>query len=195
MNYLTLNQIIEKIDEPNRAVCYRVLEDNKDLFTKASGSTKKHHAWEGGYLDHVVDTCNIAVALYAPLNKKRKLNFSLSDVFLTLFLHDVEKAWKYEPAGDGTWKYSGRITKENEQEFREEIIRQYGFQLSDEHINAIEFAEGEGKKWKAGGGRLQKPLAAFVHCCDTISARVWHDNPTGRNDSWSGDYRVNKHSK
>jgi len=38
---------------------------------------------------------NIATELYKNLGSHRPLSFSLSDALLILFLHDLEKPWKY----------------------------------------------------------------------------------------------------
>jgi hypothetical protein len=38
---------------------------------------------------------NIAIELYKNLGSHRPLPFSLSDVLLILYLHDLEKPWKY----------------------------------------------------------------------------------------------------
>jgi hypothetical protein len=38
---------------------------------------------------------NIAVKVYNDFNKHRPFPFSLSDALFILFLHDLEKPWKY----------------------------------------------------------------------------------------------------
>ncbi len=44
---------------------------------------------------------NLAEIFYEQMNSRRRLSFSLSDALLVLFLHDIEKPWKY--SGDATY--------------------------------------------------------------------------------------------
>lgn len=64
-NYLTIEENIALIDEPNSQICLRILNDNRPLFEKARGSTHNHQTWEGGYIDHVTDGMNYCRHLYA----------------------------------------------------------------------------------------------------------------------------------
>lgn len=162
---------LQLIPEPNLTACRKILEDESVRFTLAPGSSHNHQAWEGGYIDHVVETMIIAGTIYEPLNLKRKLPFSLGDVILCLFLHDIEKPWKY---------ISSNIdlsTKEKRHAFRRELISKYEIQLTDEHWNGVEYAEGEIQNYSSKE-RYMCRLAAFVHMCDIWSARGWYDEPS-----------------
>ncbi|MBX4190352.1 hypothetical protein KW791_03615, partial [Candidatus Parcubacteria bacterium] len=88
--------MIEKIDPPNRNVCKIILQDNRKLFQTVPGSTNNHQAWPGGYWDHVREIMNIAIVNHKGLSELRPLPFSLSDALLVVFLHDLEKPWKYD---------------------------------------------------------------------------------------------------
>lgn len=70
-------------------------DDYSDFFYPAPGSSANHQAWPGGYLDHLQETFIIAEDFYKVMNQRRKLPFSLEDVKLVLFLHDIEKPFKY----------------------------------------------------------------------------------------------------
>ncbi|MDP1694461.1 MAG: hypothetical protein Q8L34_02885 [Candidatus Woesearchaeota archaeon] len=188
--YKSLTEIIELIDEPNRTACVRLVEDNKELFTKARGSKTKHQAWTGGYLDHVVEASNIAIVFYPTLNALRPLPFTLSDVLLVLFLHDLEKPWKHD-VQTGRWRDTTSLdTKSKIHEFVEQKIRSYGFQLTDEHRNGLKYVEGENQDYHPEI-RVQGPLAAFAHLGDLASARIFFDHPLQENDPWQGSKRSN----
>jgi len=116
------------IGESNREQCKEIYLDNKDIFEKAKGSNVKHQAWEGGYLDHIIDIMNIAVRLYDKLNECRPLPFSLSDSLLVLYLHDLEKPWKY--AGTEEQKLEVKSFTDYK-DFIKSKINKYGFQLTD----------------------------------------------------------------
>ncbi len=173
MPYLPLHTLLSLIDAPNKECCEKLYADNQVMFDTAAGSKTKHQAWEGGYVDHVRDIMNIAVRLYAELSSLRPLPFSLSDSLLILFLHDLEKPWKY--AGSDEQKQEVASFADY-QDFVKHKINEYGFELTDDHLNALTYVHGEGDDYDPHV-RVQWPLAAFVHICDTISARIWFDYP------------------
>src|SRR3989338_2466663 len=144
-NYHTIEQMLDMIDEPNRSACFRILADNRKLFQTVQGSTNNHQDWPGGYFDHVQEIMNIAVVLYERLGFIRPLPFSLSDLLLVVYLHDVEKPWKYELRSDGQLYHKPWLqSKTDHQLFRMAKLREYGIVLTSEQENGIKYAEGEG---------------------------------------------------
>lgn len=179
--YFSLSECLALVNEPNKTRFDKFLSNEKKILQNAKGSKSKHQAWKGGYLDHVTETMNIAISLYECLGRLRALPFTLNDALVALFLHDVEKPWKQ--AGHNFTDAEGRKNTAAIDSFRREIIRKHGFKVSAAQWNAIKYAEGEGEDYDPHR-LVQKPLAAFVHCCDTLSARVWHKHPLRNNDSW-----------
>ncbi len=174
--YFTLDECLELISGENGKRCYRLLEDNRELFEKARGSKTKHQAWEGGYLDYITETMNIAVSLYYRLDNLRALDFKVSDSLLVLFLHDLEKPFKQNYKKLGLENENGVKDENKIKEFKKQLISKYGFELTEEQENALKYCEGEGEDYDLHK-RVQLPLAAFVHICDVVSARIWHDYP------------------
>jgi len=167
---MKLLDLINHIDEPNRSACLKMHEDNKERFEKSPGSLIKHHAWKGGYIDHLEETMNLAYGLYNLMNKDRDLDFTLSDALLVLFLHDLEKPFRYvEPKKDFN-------SDKEKEEFIKDMVSEYNIDLNDNHKNALKYIHGEGEDYSREE-RVQKPLAAFVHVFDVISARIWFDYP------------------
>ena len=159
-------QYIQIIDEPNQSKCLQLYLDNKERFDKAPGSLVKHQAWEGGYLDHMIETMEFAFNLHVMMKHKRVLPFTIPDALLVLFLHDLEKPFKYvEPKT----KFGSDKDKED---FIEGLIHQYGIVLTAEQKNALKYIHGEGNDYSPTE-RIQGPLAAFCHMCDVASARIW----------------------
>ncbi len=146
------------------------LEAERQRFEAAPGSSRKHQAWAGGYLDHVEETMWLAENFYLEMSEARPLPFSLGDAILVLFLHDLEKPWKYLPPTDDFPDDAA------EHRFVERQAAAFGIELSDDHRNALRYVHGEGDDYDPVA-RVQGPLAAFCHTCDTLSARVWHDEP------------------
>lgn len=163
--YYTIGQLLEHCTHVNYEAFQRLLNDHHRLFETAPGSSHNHQAWPGGYLDHVSETMNIANWLYNSC--PRKYPFALSQALEVMFLHDLEKPWKYNGAA--------LTTKEERKAFRALKIQEYGIQLTDEQENALRYVEGVRDSEYSPGDRVMKEMAAFCHCCDVLSARVWHD--------------------
>lgn len=187
--YFSIEELLQRIDEPQRARCMHLLNENRDRLNAARGGAHNHQAWSGGYLDHVQEIMNIAVVLYTQLSALRPLNFSLSDVLLVLFLHDLEKPWRYEIGEDGKPKSKSELKGWKKQHaFRMKKINEYNIELTEDHEQAIKYIEGEHGDYTENG-RTMNPLAAFCHSCDVLSARLWFNHPLEKNDPWQGSQR------
>ncbi len=188
--YFSVEELLRLIDEPNRSACARLLNDNRALFETVQGSTNNHQNWKGGYIDHIQEIMNIAVVLHHSLSECRSLPFSLSDALTVVYLHDVEKPWKYELGEDGRLnEIPAMREKEAQIQFRFEMLKKYGIVFTPEQDNAMRYVEGESKDYSSRH-RVAGPLAAFCHLCDVTSARIWFDHPKEQADSWIGASRV-----
>lgn len=187
-----LSEMLYLIDEPNRSACQKILEENDKLFRTAPGSAYNHQNWPGGYFDHIREVMNIAVFLYQRLDSLRHIPFPISDVLLVLFLHDIEKPWKYQVDPDGELRCKQALaTQEAVHKFREGKLKQYGIVLNTEQENAMKYIHGEGED-HTPAKRVVGPLGAFCHICDVTSARIWFNHPLeGHEDSWWPVQRVN----
>ena len=173
----TVEEMLALVPEPNRTACLRILDDNRDLFMTVPGSTHNHQAWPGGYLDHVQEVMNIAFELFVRLFLCRPLHFSCADALLVLFLHDIEKPWKYRLGADGHLEHIPELrSKAAQHEFRARKLAEYGIVLTDDQANAMRYVEGELDDY-TNRRRVMGPLAAFCHLCDVTSARIWYDYP------------------
>jgi len=181
--YLKLEKLIELIDKPYKKSCRKLLETNLKLFGETFGSLKNHQAYPGGYIHHLEETMNIAVVLYSTLHKLRPLGFLLSDALLILYLHDIEKPWKYEKNSISELEIKASLfNKEDQYTFQLAKIEEYGIKLTEEHKNALRFINGEADHYTYFK-RTRGPLAAFCGTCDSISARIWFDYPSEK-DTW-----------
>ena len=130
---------------------------------------------------------NLAILFYESLSSTgRTINFSLSDSLLVMFLHDLEKPYKQMIGGElGLVDSTGKKNDSTIKDFREKLIKKYRFQLTDQHLNAIKYIEGEKGDYHPTE-RIMNELAAFCHTCDIWSARGWYDFPKKERDSWKG---------
>ena len=187
--YYSITALVKLIEGAQGDACRRMLMENRTLFETAPGSSHNHQAWPGGYADHVTEIMNIGLRLYETLGSCRPLPFTLSDVLLVLFLHDIEKPWRFEVAGDGSIRQNeGMRTRAGKAAFREFKLLKYGIDLSPDQRNAFTYVEGEIDHYSSER-RVMNPLAAFCHLCDVTSARIWFDRPAESDDEWSGAHR------
>jgi hypothetical protein len=181
--YYPVRAMLNIIPEPNRSACVRILDENKEFIERARGSSHNHQAWQGGYIEHLEETMNIAVVLYGSLSYLRHMPFALADALLVLFLHDLEKPWKYKTSkGDRVFIKRSLVSKIAQRAFRERTFRNYGIKLTAAQKNALRYVEGEGDDHSTHTS-LMGPLAAFCHMMDTCSARMWPKHPV-EGDTW-----------
>lgn len=190
--YLVMDKLLQLIGEPNRAACERIWRENQTRFERSFGSTTNHQNWVGGYVDHIHEVMNWAVVLYATMSALRPLPFTLPDALLVLYLHDIEKPWKYEldPADGGLKHVDGMLTEVEAHAFRDQKIVEYGVKLTSEQQNAMAYVHGEGSDYSSKR-RVMNELAAFCHICDITSARIWYAYPPKRHiDPWATACRI-----
>ena len=178
--YLSLLEMMRLT--PHHATFLRMTKDCGERMGAAPGSSHNHQAWEGGYADHIRETMNIACQLYRLFNELRGLPFLLADALTVLFLHDIEKPFKDGHALIYKGEHAVSATKENRKVLRARIIAEYEIKLTSEQENALRYVEGVPDSEYTSGERTMGELAAFCHCCDILSARLWHDR--GREQVW-----------
>lgn len=146
-------------------------------FDKAPGSKSKHHNWEGGYRDHLEQCLLIAEELCDNLRLDGPLN--LNSVFKVIYLHDIEKLWRYLgwQKEDGSWEIlykKKRLDLETKEDFYKRLFQQdlEKLSLSKEELTALKYIHGEGDDY--GEKRVMNPLGAICHSADIISARVFY---------------------
>ncbi|MBA3678755.1 hypothetical protein H0W80_00965 [Candidatus Saccharibacteria bacterium] len=188
--YHSLDSMIEMIEPEQRKVIKQILEDNRDLFSVASGSSSNHQTWPGGYIDHVTECMNLAIQFYITLNACRELDFSLGEALVVMFLHDIEKPWRYRLDGSGKLEtIPGMQGKPERAENRNTTIARYRLVLNARQLNAMQYVEGELDDY-APKRRMMWPLGAFCHLCDVWSARGWPNSPAAYSDTWPGAKRI-----
>ncbi len=171
---LSFEELLNKMEQTRADVCGKILDDFREEIEKLPGSRVKHQDWPGGYKDHVLETMNIAAILYETMNNKRKLEFTFSEALFILFIHDLDKIFRYA---------KDKFVVEDPHLFLIEFMKnKYGVEFSNKELNAIKYIHGENKDYHPTK-RIMLPLTAFVHCCDIISARIWFSE--GRNKNWN----------
>ena len=164
----TVKEYIHMIKDENQQSCLKMWEYFQTSCSKAKGSSHNHQNWEGGYFDHIQEIMDFAYKLYFSISQDRELPFTLSDAMLILFLHDIEKPIKY-----GT---NINFSNASNSQIRKMLMDEYGIKLNDYQLNGLNYIHGEGSEYRSDH-RVMNELAAFCHCCDIISARIYYDYP------------------
>ena len=196
-SYDDLESLLKKIDGNNGLACRQILDDYKELFMGAPGASHNHQVWPGGYNDHITEAMNIVSVLFDVLNTLRNLPFTKSDALLVVFLHDLEKPFRYTYDAGGNLVANPSLSdKDSKSAKRNEIISQYGIQLNEQQLNAMKYIEGVRESEYTPGARTMGELASICHCADTISARLWYNHPLpAGEDTWLKAKRVNPNAK
>lgn len=192
--YYSLDRLLDMIPESNGKACKEIYKKYKDLFESALGAKHNHQAWPGGYIDHIIDAMNTSLILFDALNAARPLPFQRTDALVVLFLHDLEKPFKYRVEQDGTIaKNTGFDSRADDDAKKQELISKFGIKLNKQQANAFKYVEGVRDNESSPDARIMGELATLCHCADTISALLWYNSPLGdHKDPWKGATRVNK---
>jgi hypothetical protein len=161
---------------------FMVVDENRHAVLTAPGSRDAHHAWAGGYQEHIRQTMIIAHTLYQlmlDLGTYESLpsaeQFSLSDALTVMFLHDIEKPFIYHMNSSGGVDKAMTMTKAERKAFRQGVIETYGFMITPTMANALLHVEGVRDEYYVPGERVDQPLAALCHAADNFSDRALHD--------------------
>jgi hypothetical protein len=184
LDSFTLKNFLEEMKDPRKKTFLNIYEEYSDLFHFAVGSCHNHQAWRGGYADHITECLRINTVTYDALELIRPLTFTKDQALVCLFLHDIEKPFKYALKGHiegDKWKCkwsSGLSWEDIKWSIIIELIEKYKFSLSTEEQNAIRYSHGEGNSHNKFS-RVAGPLAAHVHHCDNTSARIYYNDGKG----------------
>jgi len=176
---------LEMAQGQNKIAINRFMDDenHRELLAHAPGSRSAHQAWKGGYQEHLRQAMMIIAHTYELFQKTGRLKelpeneqFSLSDAFVVMFLHDIEKPFIYAFDKDGSITHTREMTKQDRKAFRKDIIEKYGFILAPTMTNALTYVEGERDVDYIPGGRAEQPLASLCQVADNLSARAFYDH-------------------
>lgn len=172
-----LDELFNKMTPKQRSFCIMVIKENTSKFYSAPGGLYKHQNWKGGYRDHVVETMVSATLLYKKLSQYRSLPFTLAESLYLIFLHDLEKIFILTVSRNGKpTKIQTKIKGRSSFEKTIKVLNKYHLKLSKRHLNALKYCHGENEDYHPTK-KVMNPLAAFIHCCDIISARIWYQYP------------------
>ena len=181
----TFEQWLDTIEGDNAGAVTRFMDadDHRERLLTAPGSRSAHHAWRGGYAEHLRQTMMIAAHSYALFEQTGRMEelpenerFTLNDALVVMFLHDIEKPFAYGFDELGKVVKVVEMLKTQRKLFRADVIDRYGFVLTPTMANALMYVEGERDVDYIPGGRAEHPLASLCQVADNLSARGFYDH-------------------
>ena len=181
---MSFEEWLTRIEGVNGEIVQRIMAmpELRALIDTAPGSRGAHQAFKGGYAEHIRQTMLIASHLYE-LTVETQLfdqlpsdeHFTESDALLVMFLHDIEKPFLFGIDSAGDIVSQQHLTKAERTRFRADFIERFKFQLTENHLNALQYVEGVRDTDYVPGSRADKPLAALCHAADNVSARGYYN--------------------
>ena len=115
-------------------------------------------------------TTNVTQGVHSSLFPAGDTGFKLEDAALVLYFHDIEKIFKY---GGRSQLYADKLLKDKDIWFHGILPMKYDIEFDQNQVNALDYVHGEHDYAK--DERKMKPLAAFCHCIDVMSTRIFYD--------------------
>lgn len=134
-----------------------------DRFNTAKGSSGNHQDWHGGYRDHLTQVMGFGRLWASAFIDMPNAEFTpkFDSFVIAAYFHDIEKLFKYSHPS---------VVIDKDVFIRETLPEKWEFILSEQELLAIRHAHGEGDDYRKGE-RVMKPLGAWLHAADILSAR------------------------
>jgi hypothetical protein len=145
-------------------------DDHLSEILCARGSKENHQFWCGGYHDHILQCLVLGEHQFNWLVSSTKLGFVFSSAAIVFLFHGIEKIFKY---GLQHTRYLKKEIEDKNIWYYGILPEKYGIYFEEGELNALEYIHGEHDY--SGTERKMKPLAAFCHCIDVMSARIFFD--------------------
>ena len=157
---------------------YEKLKDKMNYYPSAQ---KYHHWWKGGASDHTAQVMALGVSLFKTTSAYEEIkDYTLDDVVLVSFVHDLDKLWRYvelpEPKDKQIFEYRKDLPPYTQgSKVIAECFR-YGVELTDQHIEAIDHHHG-GYSYDLSSvyspSTHMTKLSTTLNCADMLSYYMW----------------------
>lgn len=176
----TIQQMLEMMqNEELKTKLLKVYKDTKEKMLEMPASTKYHHAYVGGYHDHVQQVMYYGMRVYKIMDKTAKVTCTLDDVIMATFIHDLDKLERYVLAGEiKTGENAGKPKFAHAHDWTIDpyakvctMLAKWGILLNDDHIHALAYQAGGWSEFVKYGSDLSH-LATILHTADMLSAKI-----------------------
>ena len=174
-------------------VMYEALGDQL-ITAPASGKVQFHNAFPGGYLDHIVNVADAAIAIATAYKKMGgEIDFTKQELVFSALHHDLGKLGSEEGPyyidQDSDWhRKRGELYKHNDniQYFKVPerglfMLQKYGIEVTQTEWLAIKLSDGlyyEGNKSYLANtmpGAMKTNLPYIIHWADHMASRIETD--------------------
>lgn len=164
----------------------------------ASGKLNFHNAYEGGYLDHIINVLNCAKMMKKLYEKMGGvIDFTDEELVFTAIHHDLGKLGTldepYYVVQDSEWHRNNRLEVYKHNEDRQYmkvsdmtmfILQQYGVEVTQKEFISIKLTDGlydDGNKsylqqYGAGPFPMRTNLHKIMHWADHMAASIENDS-------------------
>lgn len=176
----TIEQMLEVIvDDKLRGQLQKLYKENAEKMKQLPASVKYHHAYVGGYHDHVQQIMYYGMRIHKFMDKVSKLDCSQDDVIFLCFIHDHDKLERYIQDGEikggdrkGEMKFAKALDFTIDPYAKViSMLAKEGIFLTDEQQHALCYQSGgwsEFAKWDSD----MSALATILHCADMLSSKI-----------------------
>lgn len=171
----TIEAMLGNLSEVNlrRGKYLQLYREIGPMMKQVPASTKYHHCWEGGLHDHTEEVMAGAYGLYFLYYSTvaEHTPFSIDDVIISAFIHDLDKLDKYAKKPDGTFEYNPNLSFSASPIGKTmNILASHGISLTDIQLNALTYAEGGwSQQARTESSSKLHPLACLIHMADMAS--------------------------
>ena len=151
------------------------LDGYKNRYLVFPASAGHHHAYDGGFYDHIIEVIEFSFTILNMLFNKMKITIDeyhvmLSDMIFAILLHDIQKLTIYMKDIDGKW-FGSIAQKDAPDHFEFPIVdwkEKTGTDLPDNVARIIRTPHGGWGPQKFS----MRLLDCVVHAADLISSRL-----------------------
>lgn len=186
-----LRPLLERLIGTRAVGLLKFHDDHFKEILVAKGSSNNHQYWSGGYHEHLLQCFTLAQDLYpllqfrsngpqtldmqgapsGPHPDKGWFDFTLENAIVVLYLHDIEKIFKYGlPQTLNPNRYSERVRLCKDAWYLGILPHKYDVWLEEKELNALQYIHSEGDEYRSDK-RVMNRLAGFCHAIDVLSAR------------------------
>lgn len=157
--------------EPNG---YTQKRENATLAHKAPAGISRHHSYEGGLFDHLLEMYYYAKLLQI---KEKFFITNMSSLAKCILLHDIEKTiiFNFKTEGDGLFEYDKELQNWiDDHSLRMLLINGFNISLTPEELMAIQWSHGGWSPIEKQGNKYLRnipKLGIALHILDLLSSQ------------------------
>lgn len=164
-------------DEPLRDKFKALALEFAPKMKELPASTRFHHWWKGGLLEHVVEVMNYSAMIIQGMSTLQEGLPGLDKALILAFVHDLDKVGRYVP-NTRRWP-KGPFRADEDRPICESsglifrMVQPFGIDLDEDMLHAITFHHGGWAEYfKTYPYARMSPTATVLHTADLLSGNI-----------------------